>query len=177
MEYMPKTRPSLHWRSHWGVRGRVGLPLDSENSVAKNREKEGENQHKEGENQEKEGKREKKIGKRGKIGKILSLCPSWMTMLIGLATLLAIMRIWQILASVLHIGGRGALVSKVGYHPRKKIHVIRVVFQDQAMYARTSFTGAKMCKIGKKGVFFVILTKFGKDMMDKLRKNACKTRI
>ena len=49
--------------------------------------------------------------------------------------------------------GGGPLVSKVGYHPRKKIHVIRVVFQDQAMYARTSFRGAKTCKIGKKGVF------------------------
>ena len=36
----------------------------------------------------------------------------------------------------------------------KKIHVIRVVFQDQAMYARTSFRGAKTCKIGKKGMFW-----------------------
>ena len=43
----------------------------------------------------------------------------------------------------------GPLVFEVGYHPRKKIHVIRVVFQDQAMYARTSFRGAKTCKIGK----------------------------
>ena len=33
---------------------------------------------------------------------------------------------------------------------------IRVVFQDQALYARTSFRGAKTCKIGKKGVFLVI---------------------
>ena len=41
----------------------------------------------------------------------------------------------------------GPLVFEVGYHPRKKIHVIRVVFQDQAMYARTSFRGAKTCKI------------------------------
>ena len=52
----------------------------------------------------------------------------------------------------------GPLVSEVGYHPRKKIHVIRVVFQDQAMYARTSFRGAKTCKIGKKGMFLIILT-------------------
>ena len=40
----------------------------------------------------------------------------------------------------------GALVFEVGsYHPRKRIHVglIRVVFRDQAMYARTSFGGAK----------------------------------
>ena len=50
----------------------------------------------------------------------------------------------------------GPLVFEVGYHPRKKIHVIRVVFQDQAMYARTSFRGAKTCKIGKKGMFLVI---------------------
>ena len=35
------------------------------------------------------------------------------------------------------------------------------------MYARTSFRGAKTCKIRKKGVFLVILTNFGKDMMDK----------
>ena len=38
------------------------------------------------------------------------------------------------------------------------------------MYVRTSFRGAKTCKIGKKGVFLVILTNFGKDMTDKLRK-------
>ena len=44
-----------------------------------------------------------------------------------------------------------------------KIHVIRVVFQDlrvvfqdQALYARTAFRGAKTCKIRKKGVFWVI---------------------
>ena len=47
---------------------------------------------------------------------------------------------------------------------KKKIHVISVVFQDQAMYARTSFRGAKACKIEKKGIFLVILTNFGKDM-------------
>ena len=59
------------------------------------------------------------------------------------------------------IPGGGALVSEVGYHLlRKKNHVIRVVFQDKAMYARTSFRGAKTCKIGKKGMFLVILTNF-----------------
>ena len=71
----------------------------------------------------------------------------------------------------------GPLVSEVGYHPRKKIHVIRVVFQDQAMYARTSFRGPKTCKIGKKGMFLVILTIFGMDMTLKLRKTHAKTRI
>ena len=71
----------------------------------------------------------------------------------------------------------GALAFDVGYHPRKKIHVIRVVFQDQAMYARASFRGAKMYKIGKKGVFLIIVTNFAKDMMDKLRKTHAKTCI
>ena len=68
----------------------------------------------------------------------------------------------------------GPLVFEVGYHPRKKNHVIRVVFQDQAMYARTSFRGAKTCKIGKKGYVFGHMTNFGKDMTDKLKKNTCK---
>ena len=43
-----------------------------------------------------------------------------------------------------------------GYQARPKIHIIRVVFQDQTLYARTSFRGAKTCKIGKEGVFLVI---------------------
>ena len=42
------------------------------------------------------------------------------------------------------------------------------------MYARTLFRGAKRAKLGKKGMFLVILTNFGKDMTHKLRKNACK---
>ena len=65
-------------------------------------------------------------------------------------------------------GGGGALVFEVGYHQRKKNHISRVVFQDKAIYARTSFRVAKTCKIGKKGVFLSILTSFGKDMTDKL---------
>ena len=83
---------------------------------------------------------------------------------------------YQMIYETLSRGG-GALVFEVGYHPRKKIHVIRVVFQDKAMYAHTSFRSAKMGKIGKKGVFLVILTSFGKDMTDKLRKTHAKTRI
>ena len=55
--------------------------------------------------------------------------------------------------------GGGLFVFEVGYHPRKKIQVIRV-FQDQAMYARTLFRGAKPYKL-EKGVFLVILTNFG----------------
>ena len=71
----------------------------------------------------------------------------------------------------------GPLVFEVGYHPHKKIHVIRVVFQDQAMYTRTSFRGAKTCKIRKKGVLLVILANFGKGMTDKSGKMHAKTRI
>ena len=52
------------------------------------------------------------------------------------------------------VHGLRELVFQVGYHPRKKIHVIRVVFRDQAMYSRTSFRGAKTCKIGKKRCFW-----------------------
>ena len=64
-----------------------------------------------------------------------------------------------------------------GVSGSSKIHVIRVVFQDQAIYVRTSFRGAKTCKIGKKGVFLVIKTNVGKDMTGKLRKNAWQTRV
>ena len=43
------------------------------------------------------------------------------------------------------------LEFEVEYHPckkkQKKPHIIRVVFQDQAMYARPRFRGAKMSKI------------------------------
>ena len=43
---------------------------------------------------------------------------------------------------------------------------------------RTSFRGAKTCKIGKKCVFLVLVTKFGKDMTDKIiiTKTHAKTR-
>ena len=81
--------------------------------------------------------------------------------------------IFPVFVFVSHPPG-GLLVFEVGYHPRKKIHVIRVVFQDQTMYARTSFRGAKTCKIGKKGMFFGHMTNFGKDMTDKLKKSTCK---
>ena len=50
----------------------------------------------------------------------------------------------------------GHLYLKLDIIRVKKNHVIRVVFQNQAMYARTSFRGAKTCKIGKKGMFLVI---------------------
>ena len=52
-------------------------------------------------------------------------------------------------------GGGGTRMSR-GYQARPQIHVIRVVCHDQALYVRTSFRGAKTCKIGKKGVFLVL---------------------
>ena len=45
------------------------------------------------------------------------------------------------------------------------------------MHACTSFTGAKRAKLEKKGMFLVIVTNFGKDMADKLRKTHAKMRI
>ena len=67
---------------------------------------------------------------------------------------------------------RGPLECQGGYQARPKNHVIRVVFQDQALYARTSFRGAKTCKIGKKGVFLVI-DKYWKEHDRQIKKNAC----
>ena len=50
----------------------------------------------------------------------------------------------------------------------------RVVFQDQAVYARTSFRGAKACKIGKKGCVFGHIDKFWKRYDGQIKENACK---
>ena len=69
---------------------------------------------------------------------------------------------------------RGATQLSRGYQARPKIHVIRVVFQDQAMYARTSFRGAKTCNIGKKGCVFGHIDKFWKGHERQIKKNACK---
>ena len=66
----------------------------------------------------------------------------------------------------------GALVFEVGYHPRKTIHVIRVVFQDQAMYAGTSFRGAKNVQNWKKKR--VCFDKFFKQHDGHIKKTACK---
>ena len=75
-------------------------------------------------------------------------------------------------------GGFAWLVFEIGYHPRKKNHIIRVVFQpvfqDQAMYVHTLFRGAKMCKIREMGAFLVMFANFGKDIMEKLRKKHAK---
>ena len=62
----------------------------------------------------------------------------------------------------------GGLVFEVGCN---SIHVIRVIFLGpgnvRAYVVRTSFRGAKTCKIG--GVFLVMLTNFGKEVTDKSR--------
>ena len=63
---------------------------------------------------------------------------------------------WAQVRSELKPRGGGTTRMSRGYQARLKIHVIRVVFQDQALYALTSFRGAKTCKIGKKGLFLVI---------------------
>ena len=63
---------------------------------------------------------------------------------------------------------------KEGYQARPKIHVIRVVFQDQALYARTSFRGAKTSKTGKKGCVFGHIDKFCKEHDRQIKKKACK---
>ena len=45
------------------------------------------------------------------------------------------------------------------------------------MYVRTLLGVQKRPKLEKKGVFLAILTSFGKEMADKLRKTHAKTRI
>ena len=47
------------------------------------------------------------------------------------------------------IGSGGALECQGGYQARPKIHVIRVDIQDQALYARTSFSCLGVQKRGK----------------------------
>ena len=72
-------------------------------------------------------------------------------------------------------GGGGHLYLELDIILVKKFHVIRVFFRTmQAMYARTSFRGAKTCKIGKKGCVLVILTNFWKEHGVQIKKNACK---
>ena len=70
--------------------------------------------------------------------------------------------------------GGGHSNVKGGIRRRPKIHVIRVVLQDQALYAHTSFRGAKMCKIGKKGRVFGHIDKFWKEHDRQIKKYACK---
>ena len=68
----------------------------------------------------------------------------------------------------------GPLECQGGYQARPKIHVIRVVFQDQALDMHTSLRGANTCKIGKKGCVFGHIDKFWKGHDGQIKKNACK---
>ena len=61
-----------------------------------------------------------------------------------------------------------------GYQACPKINVIRVVFQDQAMYAHTSFRGAKRAKLEKRVCFWSYIDKFWKEHDRQIKKNACK---
>ena len=74
-------------------------------------------------------------------------------------------------------GGGGALECQGRYQAHPKIHVIRVVLQDQALYARTSFRGAKTCKIGKKGCVFGHIDKFWKEHNMQIKKMHAKMHI
>ena len=78
-----KAIPLTSGRSHWGGKGGWVPPL-----TAKKLPKIWKNQEKSGKNREKSRKKEEKSGRKDKIGKFLSLCPSWQ---IELATLLPLM--------------------------------------------------------------------------------------
>ena len=56
----------------------------------------------------------------------------------------------------------GGPVFGGGYHLCKKKKIIRVIFQDQAMYTYTLFTGAKSYKIGNKCMYYPIFTNIWK---------------
>ena len=77
---------AIQWRSHWGGKGGRVPPLTAKH-LPKSGKKRGKS-WKSGKNQEKWGKR-KNREETTKIGKFLSLCPSWQ---IGLATLLLLYR-------------------------------------------------------------------------------------
>ena len=65
-------------------------------------------------------------------------------------------------------GGGRHLYLKLDIILVKKFHMIRVVFQDQAMYASKSFTGSKSCKIWKR-VCFCQFYQFWKEHDGKLK--------
>ena len=58
--------------------------------------------------------------------------------------------------------GGGGHSNVKGYQARPKIHVIRVVFQDQAMYECTSFRGEQNMQNRKKRCVFGHIDKFWK---------------
>ena len=65
---------------------------------------------------------------------------------------------WFIYFIFEHVGDSptlgGPLECEGGYQAHPKIHVIRAVFQDQALYAHTSFRGAKRAKLEKRVCFW-----------------------
>ena len=73
-------------------------------------------------------------------------------------------------------GWGGALAFEVAYHPLKKKSHNWGCFQDQIMYAHTSFRGAKTSKIQKKDFFFVFgrSDKFWEGHDGQIEKNAYK---
>ena len=83
----------------------------------------------------------------------------------------------QVIPSGELCAGGGALVFQGGYHPHKTKHIISVVSQDQAMYARTLFRGTNTSIIGNKGVFLAMVINFGTTDGGKLRKQHAKMHI
>ena len=71
----------------------------------------------------------------------------------------------------------GPLEYQGGYQARPKIHVIRVVFQDQALYVRTSFRGEKNVQNWKKGCIFGHLDKFWKGHDGQIKKKCMQKRV
>ena len=84
-------------------------------------------------NREKEGTNQIKSGKKRKNREVFFFTLPLLTDRAGYAT-----------------AGGGGTSGKKKKKKKKTLHVIRVVLQDQAMYARTSFRGAKSCKIEEK---------------------------
>ena len=69
----------------------------------------------------------------------------------------------------------GTLVYEVGYHPRKKIHVIRVFFFRTRQCTCIHRLGVqKRAKFGKKRHVFGYIDKFWKGHDAQIKKNACK---
>ena len=67
----------------------------------------------------------------------------------------------------------GGDVFQGGYHPRETKHVIRVVFQDQAMHAHTSL-GCKNIQNLKEKVYFWWWSKILGKKWQKINKKTCK---
>ena len=73
---------------------------------------------------------------------------------------------------------RGHLYLKLDINPRKIIHIIRVVFQDQAMYAHTSFRGEKHAKLAGGGrCVFGHTDKFWKGHEGQIKKKSMQKRV